>query len=357
MQTETAELGFIYDAKKQRHIINDEMMKHFHYLSIHYEVKIVLFTIENLALEEQMIHGTMIDKDGVRQEYTELPSHVYNFALHSTLSKIEKMRNLRKMENVIVINPINRFIQSIVFEMLSSLPGSHQFLLPSAQLTDDILIDYLNHSETLFLLPDKMFQQPKAVEIKKTNHYTYKISVGQNTQICHQDDLLSYVKKMINAKKHILMKGIELFNTHEGPLEARVNLQKNREGEWSVSAISAKCGIFSRDLFFESNLPSSVNKFFLHKKKDSESILVNTSLQIIRFLDFYIPFLGSCTLDYIFDEECRPYLVYVGGFEQSHSLYLQLDTRSQYKLIEQAFYYLLFLKRGGVHEMDQSSEK
>jgi hypothetical protein len=357
MQTETADLGFIYDAKKQHYIVNNELVKYLQYLSARYDVKIVLFTIENFAVEEQLLHGTIIDKGGIRQAFVELPSHIYNFALHSTLNKIEKMRNLRKMENVTVINPINRFIQSIIFEMLTSLPGSDAFLLPAAQLTDNVLKEYLTTFNRIFLLPDKMFQQPKAVEIQKTNSHTYKIFVGKNSQMCDEEKLFPYIKKMINGKKHVVMKGIECFKTEEGPLEARVHLQKNRNGEWSASKVIAKCGIFSRDVIFETNLNRIVNKLFSHEKKPIEETLVNTSLKIGRFLDFYIPFLGSCTLDYIFAKNCCPYLIYVGGFEQNQSLYLQRNTNSKYKLVEQAFYYLLFVKRGFVDEMDKRSEK
>ncbi len=343
MQTETVNLGFIYDAKKQQHVIK-RMVDHFRQFSKEYKIRLVLFTLENLDIKEQIINGTTITSNDIRQEHAALPPLIYNFAMHYTVNQIGIMRNLRKMDNVTVINPINRFIQDIIFEMLTTLTGSQQFLLPSATFNESTLTEYLNNKyHTLFLLPKKTFHPPKAVVIKRFRKNHYMICFGQNGKMCSKDDLLDYIKKMINNKKYILMKGIKYFHWGKGPLEARVYLQKGAGGEWSNITISAKSCIFSRDNFYGTKINNILNGFITNEIKDIEQKLADISLRICRFFDFYIPFLGSCTIDYIFDEDHCPYLVYVGGFEQNQYLYLSMDPTVQYKLLNKAFHYLLFL--------------
>jgi hypothetical protein len=360
VQTETVDFGFIYNAKKQQQIFQ-KMIDQFSKRSKEYNIRTVLFTLENLDLEEQVVSGTIIEGDRVSQGFCELPPLIYNFALHSIESKIEKMRKLRKMENIMVINPINRFVQDIIFEMLASLTGSEQFLLPSATLNAATLTEYLHKYDTLFLLPEKTFHPPKAVVIKKTRNNNYMICIGQNGQICEKNDIVNYIEKMTSNKKHILMKGIECFKWESDPLEARVYLQKDANGEWSVTTITAKHGIFSRNAFYHATISSILCD--LYHNKNVEETLADISLRIAGFLDFYIPFMGSCTLDYIFDENGCPYLIYVAGFEQDSYLYHHMDSEAQSNLLNNAFHYLLFLmhnhvmERGQQNEVDKSGER
>jgi hypothetical protein len=349
VQTETVDLGFIYEAKKQEQVI-EKMIDHFRQLSEEHNVRIVLFTLENLDLEEQVINGMIITGNRISQGLCQLPPFIYNFGLHSTANKIEKMRNLRKMENTTVINPVNRFIQSILFEMLTSLTGSQQFLLPTTPLNDSTLTEYLNKYHTLFLLPEKTFDPPKAVVIKKIEKKNYMIYIGQNGQTCGEDDLLSYIKKMIGNNKHVLMKGIECLKWEKEPLEARIYLQKGASGEWSITTMTAKRGIFSRSACYDGKINNVLSDLCSNEIKEIEQTLADISLRVGRFLDFHIPFLGSCTIDYIFDENRCPYLVYVGGFEQNQYLYSHMDSEAQCSLLNKAFRYLLFLMNNYVTE-------
>lgn len=316
------------------------MIDRYSQLSNENQIKIVLFTLENLDLDEQTVSGTIIEGNRMSQGFCELPPFIYNFALHSVANKIEKMKNLRKMENILVINPINRFIQGIIFEMLTSLTGSQQFLLPTVSLNTITLTEYLNKYDTFFLLQDKTFHPPKAVVIKKTEKNNYRISIGQNGQLCEQNEIVNYIHKMISNKKHILMKGMEYFKWGNGPLEARTYLQKGADGQWTVTTITSKHGVFSKNAFCSakiSHLPCELSHL---EKKDIEETLVDISLRIGTFLDFYIPFMGSYTLDYIFDENYAPHLIFVSGFEQDQYFYDHLDSESQSNLVNNAFHYL-----------------
>lgn len=356
---DTVDFGFIYNDKKQQQLFT-HILNQFNQLSNEHNIKIVVFTLENLNLDGPVISGTIIEGGRIRQGLCEIPPFIYNLALHSTANKIEKMRSLRKMENTLIINPINRFIQGIIFEMLTSLTVLQPFLLPAVSLNTTTLIDYLNKYDTVFLLPEKSFHPPKAIIIKKLQNNDYMIYIGQNGQRCKKDDIVHYIKKMINKKKHILLKGIECFKNGDHPLEVKVYLQKNINGEWAITAATAKHGIFSRNEFPFSIIRYPFDNLYSNEIKENEKQLASVSIQIGKFLDYYIPFVGSVTFDFIFDETRCPYLIYVSGFEQDQNIFQHMDSKTQRNLLNNAFYYLLYLmnnsvtEKGAQHELDKS---
>jgi len=352
LQAETVELGFIVNAKKRRTM--ETMIGYFEHLSEQQRVRIVCFPLENVDLEELVVEGIVVAGSRKWQECVKLPSFLYNFALHSTANDIDKMRTLRKTENITVINPINRFNQSIIFEMLASLNSLQPYLLPSAPFTESTLNEFIDKYDSLFLLPDKTFRPPKAVTVQKTGTDRFMIRIGRRGFMCRKDELLSVLLKMTDNQKYVLMKGIERVGEWER-CEATVFLQKDATGEWSVAKMATNQGMFS-------NSPScdeSVNRlpddaFGLCLMKQT---LADVSLRIGKFLDFHIPFLGSCTLDYIFEEN-RPRLVYFSGFELR-----RLDSETQQNVIRAAFQYLLSLKTNceeemsALYDLDQSVQR
>ncbi|MEH7331963.1 YheC/YheD family protein [Neobacillus drentensis] len=344
MQLETADFGFIYHEKKQKQLFK-LMIDQFRHLSKSKNIKIVLFTLGHLDLEELAVTGTMIAGDNISQGPCKVPAYIYNFALHSTVDKIDKMRNLRKLEAITVINPVNRFIQGIIFEMLASCPSFRPYLLPSKSFNTSTFIDYDQKYDTFFLLPENSFLPPKAVVIKKFQNNDYMIYIGQNGQLRKEDDLVSYIKKMINKKKYIIFKGIEHLRIGNDPLETKILLQKSEKGEWCSTVIAVKKGIFSRKELSYSKSNDATGDLI---SPVNEEQLSDISIQIGRFLDFYIPFIGSYTFDFIFDENNCPYLIHISGFEQDQNFFQLLDFETQLTLLNNSFNYLYYQRNNFV---------
>ena len=344
MQAETVELGFIVNAKKRRTM--ETMIGCFEQLSEQHRVRIACFPLENVDPEELVVEGIVVAGSRKRQQCVKLPSFLYNFALHSTANDIDKMRTLRKMENITVINPVNRFNQSIIFEMLASLNSLQPYLLPSAPFTESTLNEFVDEYGTLFLLPDKSFRPPKAVTVQKSGADRFMIRIGRYGFTCRKDELLSVLLKMTDNQKYVLMKGIERGReAKECDLcDATVCLQKDATGEWSVAKM-AKRGMFSAGARSDETVNRWPDESFGGELDLMEQTLADVSLRIGKFLDFHIPFLGSCTLDYIFEGN-RPRLVYFGGFELR-----RLDSETQRNVVRAAFQYLLSLKTNSEEEM------
>ncbi|MDN4494972.1 YheC/YheD family protein [Ureibacillus aquaedulcis] len=358
MQSYTADFGFIYNDKRQQKLIS-HLITQLRPLSMEHKIKIVLFSLENLDLDGTIISGTIIEGNSVQKGQCDIPPFIYNLALHSNADKMDKMRSLRKMENTLIINPINRFIQGIIFEMLSSLPNLQPYLLPAVSLNTTTLSDYLEKYESFFIVQEKSFSKPKAVTIKKL-HDEYIIYIGAYGQRCKKDEILPYIKKMIHKNNHLLIKGIDRLKNGDVPLEMKIFLQKNWKAEWSITATVANQGIFSKSesYFAKTRYPS--NNLGIEEINEYTKCLDTVSKEIGRFLDYYIPFVGSFTFDFIFDEIRSPYLIYVSGFEQDQNIIGQMDSESQINLLQNAFYYLLFLmnnsgmEKGAHHELDKS---
>ncbi|UTW69321.1 hypothetical protein KHA80_21005 [Anaerobacillus sp. HL2] len=84
--------------------------------------EIVLFSIDQLNLETKIIYnGIWINGHEERIVDSIIPPYIYNLVLHSKYTSVSKMRNLRMVQGIKVINPINRFYQNILFEMISSI--------------------------------------------------------------------------------------------------------------------------------------------------------------------------------------------------------------------------------------------
>lgn len=349
METDTVTFGFIFSEKKQQHLYQN-MIHVFRKLSSKHNKRIVLFTLNHLDLDEQVVYGTIVEGDNITQGISEIPPYIYNLSLHTTTTQIKKMSILRKMENTVIINPINRFIQAIIFEMLTSKPDFQPYILPTVSFSTSTLIDYLKQYETIFLLPEKTFHPPKAVIIKRLPNHDYMIDIGQNSQRCEKGEIVNYIKKMIHKKKYIIMKGMELLKKEGYPLEAKIYLQKNNKGEWSITTNSSRHGIFTRNEYSYSRLMSPVHKLYGNEMTEYEKLLADLSLEISKFLDYYIPFVGSFTFDFIFEENNHPYLIYVSGFEQNQNLYQHMDPDVQKQFLNHAFYFLLFLQNNDLME-------
>jgi hypothetical protein len=344
VETEPIQLGFLYHAKKQHHLYQ-HMLEQFSRYSKQYRLKTVLFSIDGINLDYHCIRGTILDGNTIREGLCDIPPLIYNFALFSRKENIRKMRTLRKMENITVINPVNRFDQGIIFEMLTALEGSHQFLLPSEALDPTILTEWLQANDTLYLLPEKTYVSPKAAVIKKTKKNNFIICIGNFEQVCESKDIQTYILKMVNNKNFRLMKGIPCMKKEKTPLEIRMYLQKGAEGTWTNPLMVVKKGIFSQQEMISTSL-KNVQNMTNHQVES----LTNLTLKIAEYFDFYIPFLGSCTLDFLLEEKGSPYLIYVAGFDQELSTFNQLENGEQSSLLDHAFFYLLYLRDQSVKE-------
>jgi alpha-glucuronidase len=149
------------------------------------------------------------------------------------------------------------------------------------------------------------------------------------------------------------------MNWGSSPLEIRAYVQKGKSAQWHVLDIIGKREIFSKGSIYDKHsetLTTIWNKTSFGDAVDVIGKLTHAALRVSELLDYYMPNLGCCCIDFMISTEGDPYLIGVGGFEQNDYLY-QLDNKSSWiTYIHNIFLYLLFLKKkmekGATHELD-----
>ena len=276
--------------------------------------KIIFFKIDDLNINKDTIKGIQFINNHLIVIHTKIPKYIFNTVIHTKLRSINKMRQLRILKHIKVINPINRFNQSIVFDIINSF--SSKYILPYTLLNEDNLDIFINKYNSIFLLPDK--SNKNYITINKNNNI-YTI----NDIEYDKNNLFNYIKKMIKHKPYLIMKKPNILEYNNLPLEVRVYVQKDRLDIWNITDI-----IIKHELLFNNSIYNKTAYLFKNVlvkiyKKDINNLelkLNNISLNIVTYLSHFIPNISSISLDYIIDDNDNPYLIKIGGFDEENYL-------------------------------------
>jgi hypothetical protein len=340
----TVDLGLIYNSQKSSGFM--QMLNYLKALAGQYHCKLIVFKISDLDLEKMIISGTVISETEIMPGTVAIPPLIYNLAMHSKKASIKKMRQLRTLAGCRVINPINRLKQDVILDILQSYPGSQQFLLPFVPLTEAKLTEYSQDCTDLFLIPETGLYHPKAIIIRHPTSETCTVSIGVNTLQCQPAELADLLRKITDNRRYILIKGVQTLLWHDLPMEARIYVQKGLTGNWNITTMLSAHQLFATASLYE-HMHDLLSRTLLQTIPDLASAtkkqLTDKSLNICAYLDHYLPNIGCCTLDFIFDVTGKAYLTYVSGWEQNDYLYT-LDTQLWLRYVENAFYYLQHLR-------------
>jgi hypothetical protein len=337
-------LGVVCPTKKQH--FTAQLMTYMKELSFEFDLDIILFSIDDLDLEKDIVKGTLISGLKAEEAFTVIPRFIYNVTMHTKYSSVQKMKQLRKREGITVVNPINRLNQSVVFDIIHSLPQSNQYLPAYTSLSSSSVTEFIKEHQTVYLIPERGSIHTEALEIKMIEKEQYMISLGQTSYITEGKELFTHLKELTRNKKYMTLEGPPLLTWMDVPLEARVYVQKNSMGHWEVTELIAKSELFSKGSIYHHMseqlqkvlldlLPNETNK--LIKK------LINYSVESCTYLDYYIPDLGSCKLDFVFSKNADPLLMFVGGWEHNDYFYNVKEQSSWSHYIKNTFHYLRFL--------------
>ncbi|QOR67632.1 hypothetical protein IM538_05685 [Cytobacillus suaedae] len=337
--------GMLYPIKKEKLFF--ELVTLFQEISLLYNIDIILFPIEGVNLENQTVSGTIISSTKIEKGVSSIPSFVYNVTNHAHPKSIKIMRKIRNLDKVTIINPINRFNQGILFDMLSSLITKEKFLLHYDVFSPKTLLDFIDRYKGCIIIPEKGKIKDSVfwVHSKSGNTNTYLISSTDYSYECTPDKIFATVKEKINLKKYIILQPIDAINWMNTPLEIRVYLQRNKDGEWTVTEMVGKSEFLakkSQNKHIAENLQWTLGELEIEHPESTIKELTELSLSCCSLLDYYIPNLGTCTLDFILDQERRPYLLFVKGWETRSYLYSssKLDWKTY---LSNAFQYLYYL--------------
>lgn len=341
-------LGILYNESQERYIRS--LIRNLLDISDRKKVNIICFTIDNLDLNSGLITGTLISGSSVKDSTVTIPKFIYNIGYYTKPYNRNKIKQLCMTYDSVVVNPINNFNQAVVFDILSSLPYAKDFLLPFSRLTPSILEDYLDYSNSLFLVPESGLVRNEAIRVERTGseaNNQFVVFAGNNRLYFDEANPFQGIKKMLGNKPYMVMQGRRALMWNESPLEARVYIQKDITGKWNVTDIIAKNEIFFKDSIYE-DTADDLRKVLLDCAPDEVDDIIqsltNYSKNTCVYLDYYFSQLGSCTLDFIIDKRGMPYLIYFGGWDQKDYLFRLNEKDSWDKYINNTINYLIYLK-------------
>jgi hypothetical protein len=260
-------------------------------------IRIIVFTLQDIDASNLTVRGNLISEESIKQVTIEIPQVIYNFSSQKKKLDIKKLRSLHEMINISFINEVNNFKQWMIMEMISSSQLFKHYLLPYKMLnTDETDLDFGN-KKSFILMNSGSSINSKVAFVRDTK---------SNFQIYRNNQLQSYnIKQIESTLTPITEKGKCLFlNTPElqfynnQPLITKFYLQKDGYGRWNI--------LTSKIINFEQN-----NNYF-----SLNNNIYNIAVSMVQYIEQFIPSLGNCTIDLIFDTKGNPYFLHFGGWDE-----------------------------------------
>ena len=335
VQEKAADIGILYNRKKHARML-DDMIGCLRKASKRSDLSILLFSLDSVDVENARARGIWIAGGSIAKATVPLPCVVCNTALHSKPRSIAVMRRLRQSPGHRFINPINRFSQRAMLDIISTLPEAERCLLPYQLFDEETFIEEVQRDGAVVLLPERGLYRRTAILINDiansdgTQHY--RIRVGATQQYERLEQLAHCLKLILPHKqRHVLFRWPDLLGGQEDPIEARVYLQKDGSAHWQLTAMAAKKEIFlprrAKEKPDVAHLHAALQEIVPEQAQSICQQIEELSPRIATHLDHFIQHLGSLTLDYVIGTDGRQYLLFVGGHEQNDYLFRLGDRR------------------------------
>lgn len=349
----TADIGIVYSNKYKKllPIIIEELKT----MSKKYSIKIICFSINDIYLENKKIYGILISPNNKIEVNTEFPSLIFNMGHYSKHENIRTMKHLRALKDVKLINPINRFNQAIIFDMISDVYDEKEKILPSyQQFNKNNLLNYLENNNKIILLPEKIGARGKGIIVTKKNT-EYIISVGIVEEISNKDNLFILLSKIIQNKKYIICEAKKYITFNNLLAEARVYVQKDFNDQWSITKIICKNEIFSYKSIYKDKCEEIENVLLNINSKNKDVIVSNLggySIAICNKLENLLRDIGSCAIDYLITEDGQVQLINFAGWDGKEYLHRLNKDNIWIDYFIKAIDYLIFIKKNKVNKDD-----
>ena len=341
------DLGVLFNSQKIFGLVN--LLQTLLHFSMNTESTISLFSVDRLDIKSEILSGLLLEGGNIYSGELGIPSYIFNTAVHSKASSIKKIRQLRGMDRVKVINPINRFNQSVLLDILKTFANPGSYLLPYSNTNRHTASSLAGKYGSFFLLPEKSIYHPHAIIVEpfENNDSYYTVSVGGNQDQLKRMDLDYYIKQVTRGKTYVAYQNVGMLKWQNKPLEARVYAQKGASGYWSVTALVAKLECFSASSIYAGScapLSSVLTELLLENSGKAIAKLIEYTINSCIYLDHYLSDLGNLTFDFILDQSGKPYLMYIGGSEQNEYLYAS-DITLWCRYIENSALYLDYIRK------------
>lgn len=256
-------------------------------------IPVIVFTLKNLNLEDNMVIGSLISVKTLTTVKTQLPLLIFNLAVQNSKSDIKKVRKLMELEWVSLVNLTNRYNQWTITQILSSDTMTKKYILPCVDTNDNIMQN-CSKEESFIMKPVMGSDITRIIYIKPTDSGFY---VYRRQASYHSTDFDHCIYANGKKKGMLLLKAPDLINNNNKLYTARVCMQRKYNRKWDVLLRSASGGETISDSL--------------------KAELDSASGQIVNCINKYIVDMFICFVDFVVDMNGTPYFLGFGGWENN----------------------------------------
>jgi hypothetical protein len=253
---------------------------------------IVVFTISNINLRDRTVKGRLVSAADIKLVKTALPAVILNISVQRSGRDIKKLRILTEIRDITIINEVNRFDQWMIMEIMASSEPTKNYVLPhyiydkkSRNFKPDDNQDYI-------VMPSRGSSLSRVIFTKPDS------DTGQigGSQYFRKGHICDYIDASLCQRRWIFMEAPDMMIQHNLPVIIRAYVQRGSGGNWNV-------------------LGGNIYPRMQEGKEDLYRKIYKPSLEIITYISRFVPHLGFCHIDFVFDSEGNPYFLHFGGFD------------------------------------------
>lgn len=287
------------------------------------------FLVRNLAGRRDTAPA-LVNNNGVFQEkIVEVPRVIYNRDWN--MPSRQRIINQLTKQGIIVFNEKN-YLRKYKFQAI--LEDNKEFLryLPETKIASpQTLKEMMQKYHQLILKPENGLRGRGIHKLQKLNKKEWKVSykteIGERgvwKEIIFSETIPEYLEQLIKKNTYLIQNFLPLATYHGSPFDLRVATQRNRTGDWEVSAIIAKV---AGEGSFLTNIEQGGTSYTLNKileqypHLNAEHVreqIVSLAIKIANLFSRHLPHIGDLGFDFAITPKGDLYYIecnFVSGYK------------------------------------------
>jgi hypothetical protein len=277
--------------------MEEEYAERLHYqfrnLRSEFDENMIVFTINNIDLQNNVVTGILISENRLRRDEVPLPEVIFNFSLQTEDQGIKARKALEEMDNIKLVNYINKFDQWMTMDIMSACKRAKKYLLPY-YIYNKAERNYRPEDDKKYItMPSRGASLSRVIYAEPERD----TDIIRGTQYFKKGHICDYIDASMCQKRWLFLEVPELVLHNNNPVVLRIYVQKSTAKTWKI---------LSRSIYPEIELEVELN----YDAVDA------AALNIIEELNKFLPSLGHCFIDFILSEEGEPFFLHISGLDQ-----------------------------------------
>lgn len=251
----------------------------------------IVFTINNIDLQNKVVSGTLISENKLRKARGPLPEIIFNFSLQKDDFGIKTRKALEELEEIKLINYINKFDQWMAMEILSASGKVKDYVLPYHIYNKAERNFRPDDHKKYITMPSRGASLSRVIYAEPDPH----TDIVRGTQYFKKGHISDYIDASLCQQRWLFLEVPTLILKNNGPIVVRVFMQKSNPKNWAT---------LGKSIYPQVELGIS--------EKELNSAAVN----IVEEMNKFMPSVGHCFIDFIISNEGKPFFLHVGGLDQ-----------------------------------------